>query len=158
MVIFFTPVISFNRGRLSDTFTLYKVPRNKGKIRISSVRILSNNPSINDRMKEIATKNFKNGFIFLIIFALSGVFISSSFMSVNLFNPYIPNVIKKVIITIFKTKILYNKPEKTTLREPLIARRSDVEIRKDVNLFNFDPISLRTSVSLPPMDSNLFLQ
>jgi hypothetical protein len=59
-------------------------------------------------------------------------------MSVNLFNPYIPNVIKKVSMAVFNINILYNNPEKITSREPFIARKSDVEIRNDINLFNIE--------------------
>jgi hypothetical protein len=72
------------------------------------------------------------------IFTLSGLFIASSFMSVNLFNPYMPNIIKKVIMALFKAMVLYNKPEKITLRKPLIAKKSEVEIRNDMKLLNID--------------------
>ena len=138
IVMFFTPVISFNLGRLLDSFTLYKVPRNRGKIRTGSVRILSKNPSIIESIKENATKNFKIDSIFLMILALSGIFIASSFKSVNLFSPYILNVIKNVIMAIFNAKILYNSPEKMTLREPLIAKKSDVEMRNEMKLLIID--------------------
>lgn len=140
IVIFFTPVISFNRGILLDNFTLYRTPINKGKIRITKVIMFSWNPSINESMKERTTKNFKNGSIFFMRLALSGLFIASSFRSVNLFNPYIPNVIKKVSIAVYNTNILYNNPEKITSRKPFIARKSDVEIRNDINLFNIELI------------------
>ncbi len=138
MVRFFTPAISFNRGRLLDNFTLYKVPIIKGKIRTGSVRIFSKNPSSNESMKEMATKTLKYDPIFPMIFALSGLFIASSFMSVNLFNPYMPNVIKKVIMALFNAIVLYNKPEKITLRKPLIAKKSEVENRNDMKLLNID--------------------
>jgi hypothetical protein len=134
MVIFFIPVMSFKRGRLLDNFTLYKVPRNKGNRRTGNVRIFSKNPSTNESMKEMTIKNLKIDSIFLMLFTLSGRFIASSLMSVNLFNPYMPNVIKKVTIAIFKTKILYNKLEKIILKEPFIAKKNDVEIRNVMNL------------------------
>lgn len=135
MVRFFTPVISFNLGRLLDNFTLYKVPRNKGKIRTGSVRIFSINPSSNDSMKEKATKNLNFDWIFPIIFALSGVFIASSFRSVNLFNPYTPKVIRKVIMALYEAKVLYNKPENITLKKPPVARKSEVDIMNDMKLY-----------------------
>lgn len=55
------------------------------------------------------------------------------------------NVIKKVNIAVFMENILINKSEKRTLKEPLSAKKSDVETRNDMNLpdneKNFDDIS-----------------
>ena len=135
MVILFTPRISFNRGRFLENFTLYKVPENRGKRRMGSVRTFTENARSNESMKEKINENLKTGSIFLISFALSGALIVSSFKSVNLFNPYMLKVTKKVARTIFKPNVLNNKQENSTLREPFIAKKKDVDIRNDVNLF-----------------------
>lgn len=119
---------------------------------IGRVIILSRNPSINDSTKETNTKNFKIGSIFLMTLTLSGLFIASSFKSVNLFNPYMTNVIKKVSITVFNTNISYKKHEKTTSKEPFIARKSDVEIRNDINLSNINLIFI-FHIFLPYLDN-----
>jgi hypothetical protein len=55
------------------------------------------------------------------------------------------NVTKKVNIAVFMENVLINKSEKRTLKEPLSAKKSDVETRNDMNLpdneKNFDDIS-----------------
>lgn len=136
--MFFTPVISFNLGIFLDNFMLYKIPRNKGKKRIGSVITLVRIPKIKVSIKERTTVNFKIYLYFIMIFALSGRFIVSSFKSVNLFNPYTLKVLKNVNIVILMEIMLINIDEKRTLREPLIAKKSDVEIRNIMNLFNIE--------------------
>ena len=86
-------------------------------------------------MKDTINENLKTDFIFLISLALSGALIASSFKSVNLLNPYMLNVIKKVARRIFSPNVLNNKQENRTLREPFIAKKRDVDIKNDVNLF-----------------------
>ena len=66
------------------------------------VNTLSRNPRTSERKNDTATDILKISSIFLIAFALSGAFIESSLKSVNLFNPYVLNVVKKVIITMLK--------------------------------------------------------
>jgi len=113
---------------------LYKIPNNNGKIRTRIVEKSTRNPRTIERMKDKATVSLKTTYILPMVIALSGLFIASSFRSVNLFKPYMPNVIKKVNIGVYILKILYNNPEKITLREPLIAKKIDVDIRKDITL------------------------
>ena len=78
------------------------MPRSKGKRRMGKAKILSKNPRTSERKNDIATDILKINSIFLMAFALSGVFIESSFKSVSLFKPYVLNVVKKVIITMLK--------------------------------------------------------
>lgn len=119
-----------------ENFTLYKVPENRGKRRKGSVRTFTEKPRSNESMKDTINENLKTDFIFLISLALSGALIASSFKSVNLLNPYMLNVIKKVATRIFKSNILNKKQENRTLRDPFIAKKKEVEIRNDVNLFS----------------------
>ena len=83
---------------------LYNMPNSRGKRRIGNVKILSKIPRASERKKDSATDNLKRNSILFMALALSGVFIESSFKSVNLFNPYVLNVVKKVIITMLKVK------------------------------------------------------
>lgn len=117
---------------------LYKIPRNKGKKRIGSVITFVKKPKIKVSIKARTTEIFKMGLNFIMIFALSGRLIVSSFKSVNLFNPYTLKVLKKVNIVILMANMLINIDAKRTLREPVIAKKSDVEIRNIMNLLNFD--------------------
>ena len=119
-----------------ENFILYKVPENRGKRRTGSVRTFTKNPRSSESMKEKTNENLKTGSIFLISSALSGALIASSFMSVNLLRPYMLNMIRKVARIIFKSNILNNKQKNRTLREPFIAKKKEVEIRNDVNLFS----------------------
>jgi len=102
---------------------------------MGSVRTFTEKPRSNESMKEKINENLKTGSIFLISFALSGALIASSFKSVNLFNPYMLNVIKKVAKISSKANILNNKQKNRTLREPFIAKKRDVDIKNDVNSF-----------------------
>jgi len=136
ILIFFTPQISFNRGRFLENFILYKVPENRGKRRTGNVRTFTKNPRSSESMKEKTNENLKTGSIFLISSALSGALIASSFISVNLLIPYMLNMIRKVARIIFKSNILNNKQKNRTLREPFIAKKREVKIRNDVNLFS----------------------
>jgi hypothetical protein len=85
-------------------------------------------------MKDKTTVSLKTTSIFCIVFALSGLFIASSFRSVNLFKPYTPNVLKNANMGIYILKLLNNNSEKITLKEPLIAKKIDVDIRKHITL------------------------
>ncbi len=113
---------------------LYRIPENKGKRIIGSIKTFTKNPKIKVSIKERATENLKTYPNFLMILALSGLLTASSFISVNLFNPYVLNVTKKVSIAIFMANVFDNKPEKNTLKEPLIAKKSEVDIRIDRRL------------------------
>ena len=88
IVIFFTPRISFNRGRFLENFMLYKVPVKRGKRRIGSVKTFTIKTRSNEIIKEKTNENLKIDSIFLTSCALSGALIASSFISVNLFTPY----------------------------------------------------------------------
>ncbi|KCZ72387.1 hypothetical protein ANME2D_00814 [Candidatus Methanoperedens nitroreducens] len=121
---------------------LYRIPENKGKRRTGSIRIFTKNPNIKASIKERATENLKICPNFLIVPTLSGLLTVSSFKSVNLFNPYVLNITKKVSIAVSIINVFDNKPEKITLKEPLIAKKSDVDIRNNRSLsnnkYNFD--------------------
>lgn len=123
-----------------DSLILYKIPIAKGNKRTSNTRIPSKNPNINESIKDIYTENLRTGSNFLVIFALSGLLIMSSFISVILFNPYMLNVVKKAKTAVFKINILYNNPEKITLAELLIAKKSDVDVKNNASLLNFGNI------------------
>jgi hypothetical protein len=132
--MFFIPVISFNLGRLLENFTLYRIPENNGKRRTGSVKAFTEYPEIKGSIKEMQIQHLKGVLILLRVLALSGVLIASSFKSVNLFSPYVLNVLKKATTEVFMENTLINNPEKNTLKAPPIAKKSDVEIRNDTNL------------------------
>ncbi len=133
-----------------DNFTLYKIPRNKGNKRTGNVRTFTINPRNKESIKEKNTENLKIDSNFVMIFTLSGLLIASSFISVNLFNPYMLYVIKKVIRPVFKMNTLNNKPEKRTFKKPLIAKKRDVEIKNDINLSSIKKnFPIESDYSLP---------
>jgi hypothetical protein len=115
---------------------LYRIPENKGKRRTSRIKTFTKNPKIKVSIKERATENLKTYPNFLIMPTLSGLLTASSFISVNLFNPYVLNVTKKVSIAIFMVNIFDSKLEKKTLKVPLTAKKSEVDIRNDRSLSN----------------------
>lgn len=107
-----------------------------GKRIIGTHKISCKTPKNKEIVSENSKKKIKIFSFPLIYFALSGTLTASSFMSVSLLRLYILKIIKNTDKIRFKINRLNNKHEKKTLREPLIAKKREVEIRNDANLFS----------------------
>ena len=108
-----------------------------GKRRIGTHKISCKKPKNKEIVSENSKKKIKTFSFPLIYLDLSGALTASSLISVSLLRPYMLNVMKKKLRSIFKIGVvLNNKNEKKTSKLPFIDIKIEVDKVKVISLFN----------------------